>query len=297
MATEEQLGAFYPYDEETGGVYKPTVAATSAVKVGLEVTAIHPATSDVQKFITQHNATYGKKMPLRPCGKLFCKVIPPLGSMGFDSSDRPRDYQDPTAAILTAQQDSEEENIQFWFEEDILEHCFVGMKFDANIRSLSASLSSGLSQLYISDDGDDEDEGKNITAQSQDTNDDKKDKYRKMNKTQDQDQDQKPNIKPVAAQPIWIIDEILELRCSFYTVLANDLCWDRTLMKELRYLPPRPRTSEREARTGQNQEEEEKGDEDLGFGAQEKREAAVERGIDERKVDGKMQKGEVLGSE
>jgi hypothetical protein len=116
-------------------------------RVGLEVHEIVPAEPD---FIAFHKSKVGLGKG-QALGKLICK---PWNMPSFDHYDRPQETTDERAWRAG-------DTYDFWVEQYVLDECFLGMKLDVDV----ATLSSGL--LFI--------------------------------------------------------DKIYDVRCSFYTLLDNDL--------------------------------------------------------------------------
>ncbi|KAF1817421.1 hypothetical protein P152DRAFT_445512 [Eremomyces bilateralis CBS 781.70] len=88
-------------------------------EVGLQITAIEPPSQEVKELYHQHNAEVRKKMHLKPLGTLRCKL--------WDlQTFRPRD--------MPEQKRWNPGEIVVHLEDDLLAHCFVGMKISGVIR-------------------------------------------------------------------------------------------------------------------------------------------------------------------
>lgn len=97
----------------------------SRKRVGLEVTAVHHATKDTFGMYADLNEGFKTKIHLRPLGKLICKAwtIP-----DYEPLDLP--------AHVKLDLNTDMEDFEFWVEDDVLEHCFKGMKMEAWISKL-----------------------------------------------------------------------------------------------------------------------------------------------------------------
>lgn len=92
--------------------------------VGLEVMELVPADPD---HVALHNTKrgLGKGQAL---GKLICR---PYTVPNFDTTDLPPNYTD------TSSSNKEDTIYEFWLEQHILDFCFVGMKLEASVGTLS----------------------------------------------------------------------------------------------------------------------------------------------------------------
>lgn len=98
---------------------------------GLEVTAVEMPSSDVLEVYAALNAQSRGRLELKPVGKLHCKYweIP-----DFSTYDLPECYMKQLV------EDQKNRKYEFWIETDILQTCFVGMKMQATVRTLSLGL-------------------------------------------------------------------------------------------------------------------------------------------------------------
>ncbi|KAB2581067.1 Argonaute-binding protein 1 [Lasiodiplodia theobromae] len=98
---------------------------------GLEVTAVEMPSSDVLEVYAALNAQSRGRLELKPVGKLHCKhwEIP-----DFSTYDLPECYMKQLV------EDQKNRKYEFWLETDILQTCFVGMRMQATVRTLSLGL-------------------------------------------------------------------------------------------------------------------------------------------------------------
>lgn len=87
--------------------------------VGFEVTDIFTASEDVNEMY--------EPTGMKPTGKLICK---PWKAPYIGDEDLPKGYKPP----------SRPDTYEFWVEQDILDLCSIGVKFEATISKLSSGL-------------------------------------------------------------------------------------------------------------------------------------------------------------
>ncbi|KAL1640542.1 hypothetical protein SLS58_006892 [Diplodia intermedia] len=105
------------------------ITCTNAIDgIGLEVTAVEMPSSDVLETYTALNAQSKGRLEVKPVGKLHCKYwdIPDFATYDLDERYAHQ--------LLD---DRKNRKYEFWVEMDILRTCFVGMKMQAAVRSLS----------------------------------------------------------------------------------------------------------------------------------------------------------------
>jgi hypothetical protein len=115
-------------------VVESNVAIIQDESIGLEVTEVLPPSDVTKEFYAQHSQLVKSKLDsLEPLGTLICKswYIP-----SYDEWDLPKDrYPDgkPQSA-------NEGKEYRFWIEESVLNECFVGMKIDARVLTLTGGM-------------------------------------------------------------------------------------------------------------------------------------------------------------
>jgi hypothetical protein len=113
--------------EETTITSKANILRITEVRsLGLEVVEIQPPDADTLHFyLEQQSNTSGKKLDLKPVGKIVCKLwnIPT-----FAGSDVPKAPQ---------KRNGTNETFTFWLEDNLLNECFIGMKLDTTIHRIS----------------------------------------------------------------------------------------------------------------------------------------------------------------
>lgn len=99
-----------------------------------EVTEILPSSVEIRNVYKPYESHV-----LEPPGKLICK---PWTSPQFSREDLPQGYKNPVRAS----------SYEFLMEDKVLERCFVGMKWQGNIYTLSCGLSfiDSVNQIYPS---------------------------------------------------------------------------------------------------------------------------------------------------
>ncbi|MCJ1471078.1 hypothetical protein MMC07_009726 [Pseudocyphellaria aurata] len=105
-----------------------SIGVTSVFDAGLEVTELIPPDQEV---LALYNAAAGKD--LQPVGKLRAK------SWHNPLSD-PEDLTVEEEAAATAGETGPTEQYEFWVEEELLRHCFVGMKIETKVHRTSFGL-------------------------------------------------------------------------------------------------------------------------------------------------------------
>lgn len=97
-------------------MYRNQTVVEREVDVGLEVRTIERATVAT----IQH---YADDAGSEALGKLFCT---PWTPPDFAAADVPAGYVEHRPSVY-----------EFWLEDKILEHCFVGMKFEGTVKTLT----------------------------------------------------------------------------------------------------------------------------------------------------------------
>lgn len=103
-----------------------SISITSAVDTGLEVTELVLADRQALKIYDQQAATQ-----LRAVGKLKARTWFHPGDPDEDLTE-----EEEQAGATTR----EVRDYEFWVEDELLQRCFVGMKFEATVRHLSFGL-------------------------------------------------------------------------------------------------------------------------------------------------------------
>ncbi|KAF1937704.1 hypothetical protein EJ02DRAFT_505826 [Clathrospora elynae] len=102
----------------------------------LEVVAIHlPDENTKNSYAEQSKACQHKLGQLEPLGKLICKT---WYTEECDGWDLPKDEAKYPGG--KPKKDGDGKEYEFWIEEGVLEDCFVGMKMDAKMLTLSGGL-------------------------------------------------------------------------------------------------------------------------------------------------------------
>lgn len=138
MVTFKTGVAAYGSDEQydTLDSAGPTLSCIKVVKsesLGLEVMVIHLSTADIQEAYKHQNNTWKRKLSLQPLGKLICK---PWRIADFKEYDLPKDKY-PSGKLPKPDISKEYE---VWVEDEVLNQCFVGMKIDATILTLTSGI-------------------------------------------------------------------------------------------------------------------------------------------------------------
>ena len=121
-------------DDDTHKTYrqqlKQNATKIASVKedTGLEVTEIVVPTQDILDFYAQPEA-----VGLKPVGKLRAKtwIVPTAAEEDLTEEEE----------MVLAAKPPEIKHYEFWIENDILSHCFVGMKVEATVTELSFGVS------------------------------------------------------------------------------------------------------------------------------------------------------------
>ncbi|EON61075.1 hypothetical protein W97_00286 [Coniosporium apollinis CBS 100218] len=125
------LSAYKQEHQLPGTTGKTLVNHLSCVRtqrdVGLEVIGVELASEEVLSLYQQFNssAAAGRKLQLKPLGKLDCR-----------SWQQP-DFAEPDLPPSIMNQKHESKLYEFYLEDEILKHCFPGMKIVADVRTLS----------------------------------------------------------------------------------------------------------------------------------------------------------------
>ncbi|OJD36420.1 argonaute sirna chaperone complex subunit arb1 [Diplodia corticola] len=108
------------------------ITCTDATEsIGLEVTGVEMPSSDALETYAALNAHSKGRLEVKPVGKLHCK--------SWDISDFTTfDLDEGYAKELL--DDQKNRRYEFWVETDILQACFVGMKMQAAVRTLSLGI-------------------------------------------------------------------------------------------------------------------------------------------------------------
>ncbi|KAF2198268.1 hypothetical protein GQ43DRAFT_401278, partial [Delitschia confertaspora ATCC 74209] len=93
--------------------------------VGLTLSRIQRATSDVLEIYAQQNKAWAHKLPFQTLGKMFCT---PFKISGFEQWDLPKGYK-----FLEPMN----QEYEFWVEDETLDMCFEGMKMRASVMHFS----------------------------------------------------------------------------------------------------------------------------------------------------------------
>ena len=107
------------------------IKITKSEEMGLEVIAVEPADADTKAFYETSTAVY------RPLGKLRVKpwFHPAAPDEDFTDSESEATFHRERQHRLDT------EVREFWVEDNVLEWCFVGMKFEATVRELNFGVS------------------------------------------------------------------------------------------------------------------------------------------------------------
>ncbi|KAH7063373.1 Argonaute siRNA chaperone complex subunit Arb1-domain-containing protein [Macrophomina phaseolina] len=111
-------------------VFEDIICTHTIESTGIEVTAVEMPSAEVLELYAAINAQTKSRLDLKPLGKLHCKHwdIPDFGSY-----DLPQWY-------AKQKREEKERKYEFWVEADILQSCFMGMKMQASIRTLSIGI-------------------------------------------------------------------------------------------------------------------------------------------------------------
>ena len=102
----------------------------------IEVTGMAFADEKVKQLYAKENADRTGKEKLKPLGRLYARTWARPFAREEDHSDDEGDGPSGTGK-------AEETRLELWIEDDLLRTCFVGMKMDAVIQSLSIGRGSG----------------------------------------------------------------------------------------------------------------------------------------------------------
>ncbi len=123
----EQMLRSITKDLETNSPESSLFEIVSEERQGLEVTKVQPA-DDTTRELYEKAKKHGG--PARPLGKLCCKSWEPPT---FASYDRPQQTNGQETTKL-------QREFEFWVEDDVLVHCFPGMKLEATVCELKNGL-------------------------------------------------------------------------------------------------------------------------------------------------------------
>lgn len=102
-----------------------SIDVTSVFDANLEVTELIPPDKEI---LALYNASAGKD--LQPIGKLRAKSC-------HNPLSYPEDLTVEEEAAATAGESGSTEHYEFWVEEELLRHCFVGMKLETKVHRTS----------------------------------------------------------------------------------------------------------------------------------------------------------------
>lgn len=123
-------------DEQYERLEKNTLKLVSNESMGLEVTAIGPPDDLIKSYYEEQSKMVQHKLGhLEALGKLACKVWYVEDS---DEWDLPQDDSKYLGGKPCKVNNGK--IYEFWMEESVLQHCFVGMKFDAKVLTLDGGL-------------------------------------------------------------------------------------------------------------------------------------------------------------
>lgn len=121
-------------DEQCHMLETKSIRILEQISVGLEVVGIQPPTESTKELYEMQSKTVEHKLgQLAPLGKLFCKT---WYIDDCDEWDLPKDNY-PSGK---PQRDCTDLEYEFWIEECVLQECFVGLKMDADILTLSGGI-------------------------------------------------------------------------------------------------------------------------------------------------------------
>jgi hypothetical protein len=120
--------------DEQNDLVEAGVANVQDESIGLEITAILPPSDATREFYDEHSHVVKSKLgPLEPLGTLVCK---PWSAPNYDEWDLPKDmYPDGKPTSMAGGKE-----YQFWVEERVLSECFLGMKIDARVLTLTGGI-------------------------------------------------------------------------------------------------------------------------------------------------------------
>ncbi|GME43388.1 RNA-binding protein Lupus La [Neofusicoccum parvum] len=152
LESEEQRGRFSTHTKEKSGIILKaaigahgteehmealetgfnTISCTgTADGIGLEVTGVEMPSAEVLEIYATINTQMKGRFALEPLGKLYCRPwdIPDFGT-----------YDLPAWRLRELEKEKADKRYEFWVEANILESCFVGMKMQACVRTLSLGI-------------------------------------------------------------------------------------------------------------------------------------------------------------
>jgi hypothetical protein len=120
--------------DEQNDIIESGIAVAQDESVGLEVTAILLPSDATKEFYAEHSQHVKNKLgSLEPLGTLVCKS---WYTPSYDEWDLPKDKY-PDGKPQSADEGKE---YQFWIEESVLDECFLGMKIDARVLTLTGGM-------------------------------------------------------------------------------------------------------------------------------------------------------------